>query len=366
MLWWVAAAPALACGTFVDSAPEPVEQSGERVLFRQDGPDEWTAFVEVQFTGGGGGGLPFVWVIPVRRPFDLDTDVSIAPAGLFDALVVVTSPRFLGPGGDELIPSEALSCDGAAATAIGAATSALLPDADESYLLGSSVVGPFDLRLVDGTTSESVMDVLLDEGFDPPVGMLEGLDFYVDQGDYDFLVVEFRTEAVGGPIDTLVLGCGMTEPMVPLKLTQLAAVEEMPITAYVLGDERVSPSGRWKEVVPDLKGVLSTQGYEDRLRAEQALAGGKAFTVEYAAPAPELLKYLDREAAAALGHGAYLTRLRAFVDPADMDDDPVFVFDPGAPDVGQVIRPGLSASSVPSGAGVLLLGLLAAGWVRRR
>jgi MYXO-CTERM domain-containing protein len=359
---WLTAASAWACGTFVDAAPpEPVEQSGERVLFRQDADDEWTAFVEVQFSGGDGV-TPFVWVIPVRRPFDVATDVSIAPAGLFDALELATSPRFLGPGGDELLPSS-MSCDGG--VNVGDVIDTLLPDADPAYLLGSSVVGPYALDLIEGIDTDGMLDWLVDQGLTPPDGLDEGLQYYVDEG-YDFLGVTLSTSAAGGPVDTLVLGCGMTEPMVPLKLTALAATEAMPITAYVLGDERVSPSGRWKEVHPDLSGVLNTDGYEERLRSEQALAGGRAFTVEYAAAAPKLLEILDRDAADALGHGAYLTRLRAFVDPANMGDDPVFVFDPEAGDVDQVIRPGVDFSGVSTTGGLGLLVLLAAAGVRRR
>lgn len=84
------------------------------------------------------------------------------------------------------------------------------------------------------------------------------------------------------------------------------------------------------------------------LQRDQNRVGGRVWTVEYASPANELLQNLDRGTAATLGHGGYMTRLRAFVDPRDMDVDPVFVEDPDAPDVDPVLNQVLGMAHTPS------------------
>ncbi len=336
-----------ACGTF--AAPDPVEQSGERVLFRQDGPKEWTAFVEVQFAGGVPG-QDFGWIIPVASGFDVENDVSVAPAGLFDALERATAPRFVGPGHESLVQGV-----GGCSEVPSFELPDLTPEASNSYLLGEAVVGPYQIELLGGDTA-SLLGWLTDQGYSLPAGADVPIGEYVDDG-YQFIGVTLVSDAVAGPVETLVLDCGMTEPSVPLKLTALTAKDDMPITAYVLSDERMAPSAPWTEVIPDLDGVLNTEGYEKRLRSEQNRTQGRNWTVEYASSATELLAVLEPEAAVALGHGGYLTRMRAFVDPDQMDDDPVFVADPTAPDVGVLLRPGVDFAGAPLLPSLVALGL---------
>ena len=348
--------PADACGGF--TAPEPVDQSGERVLFREDGPDEWTAFVEVQYAEGTPG--PLSWVIPVREPFDLETDVSLAPAGIFDALELVTAPRLSEAGQTISDAKSALSCDGA----VELAKAKVAEQVDESYLLGSAKVGPYDIQKIEGGDPQLLIDWMIAQNHTVPANAYAPIQDYVDQG-YSFIGVQINTDGTGGPIETLVLGCGMTEPTVPLKLTAMSAVEDMPITAYILGEARVVPTGLWSEITPDFRGVLDIGNYLDRVLEGQRDSGGRGFTTEYAAKASDLLQKLDPEVAKVLGHGKYLTRMTAFVSPEQMDDDPVFAYDYDAPDVNPVIKPGFGFSAVPTSAGALLLGLLGVGAIRR-
>lgn len=372
-------AQALACGVTVpEQAPSGTEPTGggqeptgeeprakqpaERVLFRQDSEDEWTAFVEIQYESD----VPFTWIIPVRPPFDLETDISVVPDGLFDALEFATAPRFL---------SEGFSAGDACSSGCGTSSPLLLasdllasdalPPPDDSLLLGESTAGPYDIQLIDGTDGEILVDWLSDNGYAVLPGMAEPIDHYVSEG-YDFLGLQLRPGASGeGPLETIVLGCGMTEPMVPLALTALAAPPQMPITAYVLGNERVVPSGAWTEVTPEIIGLTGTEGYLDRVKAEQADAGGRAWTTEYAAPAGELLKVLAPAQAEVLGQGAYLTRFRAYVDPEEMDLDPIFVPDPSAPDVSPIHFVGIPERAGLGPAGFVGLALLL-GLARRR
>lgn len=320
-------AVASACGCFA-SSDAPVDQIGERILFRQDGEKDWTAFVEVQF-GCSQPNQEFAWLIPVQKGFDVRTDVRTAAAGLFDDLEHATAPRFTA---DLTNPMDyAASCDSPTDSLV-AETSLDPLDAASVFLQGQAVVGPYEIDKLDGDT-DALLGWLGDAGYRLPESAEEPIQHYVDLG-FEFLGVKLDPSGLSGPVETLVLDCGMTEPTVPLKLTAPAATPDMPITVYVLGSERVSPSEPWVEVEPAHGEFADGAGWEAAIREQQELAGGRAWTVEYAAPAHELLMNLELDTALELGHGGYITRLRAFVDPEDMGVDPVFVEDPSAPNVG--------------------------------
>jgi len=356
---FVVAAVANACGCFA-SSDAPVDQTGERILFRQDGANDWTAFVEVQF-GCSQPNQEFAWLIPVQDGFDVDRDVSTAPAGLFDDLEHATAPRFnAAPAANLMDPA---SCS--TTSPVDLMTHELDPlGATSSFLLGQAVVGPYEIDLLEGNT-ELLLDWLDDAGYQLPEVAEEPIQHYVDNG-FQFLGIKLHPSELTGPVETLVLDCGMTEPTVPLKLTAPAATPDMPITVYVLGNERVSPSGVWKEVAPNMAGVNDVASYEAALRGKQEQAGGQAWTVEYAAPAHELLLNMQPEMAMALGHGGYVTRLRAFVDPEQMDVDPVFVEDPKAPNVDALKSSGTGLAGTPFGPSALAIALMVLLGLKRR
>ena len=355
-----AAVAAHACGCFA-SSDAPVDQVGERILFRQDGANDWTAFVEVQF-GCSQPNQDFAWLIPVQEGFDVNQDVRTAPAGLFDDLEQATAPRF-GNGSDLLEYANLSSCN--AATANELIADQLDPLALTSdFLLGQAVVGPYEIELLEGDT-DRLLDWLDDAGYQLPADADEPLQHYVDQG-FQFLGVKLNPSELSGPVETLVLDCGMTKPTVPLKLTAPAATPDMPITVYVLGDERVTPAGVWSEVKPDLRGVIDAAGYHAAVLAEQERAGGRAWTVDYAAPAHKLLLNVKPETAIELGHGGYITRLQAFVDPEEMDVDPVFVDDPKGPDVDVYKGQGPALAGTPWQPSSLAIGVFVLLGLRRR
>ncbi|MCO4745950.1 MAG: DUF2330 domain-containing protein [Proteobacteria bacterium] len=348
-----------ACGCFASSSA-PVDQIGERVLFREDGDKDWTAFIEVQF-GCSQPNQDFAWLIPVQKGFDVHSDVKTAPAGLFDDLEHATAPR-LTTNPDELV--DFASCN-ALSDDLVAATDLNPLDAASVFLQGQAVVGPYAIEKLDGDT-DALLGWLEDAGYTLPERAEEPIQHYID-GGFEFIGVKLNPSELSGPVDTLVLDCGMTEPTVPLKLTAPAAAPDMPITVYVLGSERVSPSAPWTEVEPDVRGISDGAGWEAAMHAAQELAGGRAWTVEYAAPAYELLPNLELTTAMELGHGGYLTRMRSFVDPEEMDIDPVFVNDPDAPNVGVYKRGlGLDRAGTPWPATLAALLMVLVGGVMRR
>jgi len=370
-------APATACGGFFCNNVDPVVQQGERILFRQDGPEMWTTFVEVQFEGPPS---EFAWVVPITVALDPETQITVAPAGLFDELEAITAPRFVQDS-DLYAESDAAmfapvkepsSCGCGPQTLWGgdlyySDTFGTTPDTSGVDVVGAAVVGPYDIEVITAEESDNLVNWLQLNGYQMPLIAEEPLEHYLSQG-YAFLGLKLVADVPEGPIDTLVLECGGSEPAIPLVLTSIAAVPDMEITAYVLADERYVP-GNFHDLGFDYQSVSFTYDggtdYEPLLIHAIDAYGGHAWNTEFARTASEVLPQLSTQMVAALDHGGYLTRFHTFVSPEEMGLDPVFVADPEAPDVGNVHVVYWSGTyAAPGVAGILcLLGAMA---LRRR
>lgn len=341
---WLGFAPsAWACGGFFCDPPladavEPVAQSAERILFRED-PDGWTTFVEVQFEGAP---AAFGWVVPIGAPLDVDADVTTAPAGLFDALERATGPTFVAASEASAAAAyygdAAASCEGPGCAPY--APIPVIPDTSGVDVVGRAVVGPYAIELISADDGGNLTSWLQLAGYAVPTAAGPILDDYAARG-YAFLGIKLAPAVSAGPIDTLVLRCGATRPEIPLVLTSIAAVPDMDVLAYVLADRRYGPDAPWAEV-GDVPGVrfddAGDTDYRARLRDRIDALGGRAFRTESASPAADVVAALPDDVALALDHGAYLTRLRTVISPDEMVLDPAFVPAPeGAGDVSRAV-----------------------------
>ncbi|MEZ4238899.1 MAG: DUF2330 domain-containing protein [Myxococcota bacterium] len=338
----------------------PILQTGERILFQQES-DGWTAFVQIQTAGADS---KFGWVIPV--PLEVDpADVEVAPDGLMDDLEQVTAPRFRTDQGTVSGAADptASGCDCGAGV-----LDELLLDAGE--VLGSAVVGPYEVTSLRGDDAAGLATWFLQGGYNVPLSAYPLIDDYVSRG-YSFVAVRMLPLAGAGQgtAQTLKIPCGQDAPSIPITLTSVAAVADMSITAYVLADHRYEPGGDWPEVAFDPTAVTASGGTTD-YAAQLGIAlddqGGAGFRTEFAAPIEAVMADLSQETKQALGSGAYLTRLQTWVSPQEMLTDPVFLrAAEDAADVDNVID--LRSGGGTAGAGLLaplLLGL--AGVFRRR
>jgi hypothetical protein len=345
------------CGGFFCDQVQPIEQSAERILFREDGPQDWTTIVEVQFRGPP---AEFGWVIPLPRPLDPQTEISLAPAGLFDALEQVTGPQFLSSASPSGYYAESSAgCD----AGCGPSTS-LAPDTSGVQVVGEAVVGPYDLEVIEATESDNLVSWLQLAGYQVPFSAVPIVEQYLAEG-YVFLGVKLLPDVPEGPIDALVLRCGAEQPAIPLRLTSVAAVPDMEILAYVLASERHVPGPGYAAVQLDPSLLLpGGDNYAEVLGEALDAAGGRGFRTEFAGPTAPLVAQLPDEVQQALGHGAYLSRMRAYLSASEMTLDPVFVPDPEAGDVDRVLWVGAGASASAGGLGLLVL--LAGAGLRRR
>lgn len=288
----VAAAPrpASACGgTFCDVTPGPVtmsvDQSGESILFVMgDGFVE--THVQIEYRGDP---AKFAWIVPIMA----EPEVSVGSQELFNRLLAGTVPTFTVStafegdcGGDE---RQGLGCSSDDAQAGGdgyyEGEETGGPNDDEPAVLAQDVVGAFEYSVLQGGTVAGIGEWLDDNGYARDEEAPKILQAYLDEG---FLFVAFKLVPGAGidQIHPITLRYAGTEPCIPLRLTRVAAIEDMKVRAFFLGESRVVPTNyRHVELNPlriDWAGLGAN--YEELVSeaVDQEGANGRAFVTEFA------------------------------------------------------------------------------------
>ena len=125
--------------------------------------------------------------------------------------------------------------------------------------------------------------------------------------------------------------------MIPLRLTAVAANNNMPIFTWVFADAQAVPENYEHMEIATEEITFSTFGSNNYQRLVQDRAdalGGRAFITEFAAPASSIelgnpyLQHLARQQ-------TYLTRLTTYISPDEMTVDPIFGIEQ-RPDVSNI------------------------------
>lgn len=263
-----------ACGgTFCDGGgmnPSSVDQAYETVLFVQDGP-----FVEAHIQiaiDPNTDAQKFAWVVPMPAVPEL----SVGSQPLFDALVRDTAPRYDTMGGAYCGYDDGVAFiqnpDGGGA--------GLEPD-----VIMSDVVGAFEVTVLEGGSPDGVMQWLGDNGYTQDPAAEPILGEYIDK---DNVIVAFKLapSATTAEVHPVVLRYEGDEPCVPLKLTAVAATDNMGVRAFLLGEGRWAPTN-FRHVVPNLVRIPwngSDLAYADAIAlAVDEAPGGRGFVTEYSA-----------------------------------------------------------------------------------
>jgi len=282
-----------ACGgTFCDRPPQgqppmPVDQSGENVLFvMQDGMVE--AHIQIQYTGDP---EKFAWVVPVPEIPEL----SVGSQLLFLNVLNGTVPTF-----QSTATVEVCSSDGQRRSSSSVGCGMAGSDSSESYSPASNPgstqgskneqaltrsVGAFDVAILQPSSVSELDTWLLDNGFEPDEEAPPIFQEYLSRG-YAFVAIKLHPGAGINEIHPLVVRYPGNEPCVPLKLTRIAATEDMVVRTFFLGNERVYPTS-YKHVVLNESRLdwlqLGANYMEVVSRAvDSPTANGRAFVTEYA------------------------------------------------------------------------------------
>ncbi|MCR9164233.1 MAG: DUF2330 domain-containing protein [Nannocystaceae bacterium] len=274
----MAPATAAACGgTFCDGGQGgmPVDQTGETIVFAQGG-----GFVEahVQINYDGGDASQFSWIVPVPAV----PEIEVGSLDFIDQLRSATVPSFgITSGTNECIaqPTETGISSGFITDPDGGGVS-VDPDPEVVEL---STAGAFEYVILQGGTSTTMMQWLEDNGYAPSPIAPAIFDAYIDEGS---VFVAFRLNHLAGIEDLhpVVIRYAGTEPCIPLRLTAVAARDDMDIRALFLGEERVLPTN-YRHVRLNqlrLQWLQSASNYATVVSRALDEAGGRAFVTEYA------------------------------------------------------------------------------------
>jgi hypothetical protein len=281
--------PASACGgTFCDGTPGPqvmsVDQSGESIAFVME--DGWVeAHVQIEYRGDP---AQFAWIVPVLA----EPEVSVGSQAMFDRLLAATVPtftvdtRFEGDCSSDRSSRGCVSYDAAPASGDDGFIDQDEPPG-EPNVLAQDLVGAYEYTVLQGGTVDGIGQWLDDNGYARDDEAPKILQAYLDEG---FLFVAFKLRAGTGldQIHPVVLRYQGDEPCIPLRLTRVAAIEDMKVRAFFLGDTRVVPTNYRHVELNPLRIDWSSLGanYDDLVSeaVDQEGADGRAFVTEYAGP----------------------------------------------------------------------------------
>jgi hypothetical protein len=296
----VAATPenAAACGgTFCDAppvgqAPMPVDQTGENVLFvMSQGMVE--AHIQIQYQGDP---ARFAWIIPVQKTPELSVGSELLFVNLLNATVptftLKSSFQACSSGGSPSSSSGAgcgMSAASTSASSYAPPASTGHTDTDAPKVLARNAVGNFETVTLAATSAQDLLDWLSQNGYEPnAAAALPELQYYVGLG-YVFVAVKLVPNAGVDEIHPLVIRYAGSEPCVPLRLTRIAAVDDMTVRVFFLGEHRVVPTGAYKQVTLNTAQLdWQNLGKNYNLAVSRAVdtpvADGHAFVTDYAGP----------------------------------------------------------------------------------
>lgn len=341
----LAPSAAAACGGFF-RAESVVDQSNERVLFKQTPDGRLETWLDIRFSGTP---ESFAWVLPVAGvPETMET----ASASVLELLDSLTTP-ILGGGGCAAEIGTSYG-DGGAPGGIGF-DGGVDGTSRDVQVLDRRVVGAYVITTVGSTDAKALAAWLRENGYRVTNEMVPFIQLYLGQG-LNFLAIKLLPGAGADAITPLRLVSASGSPMVPLRLASLAAEPETGVVVFTLSDSRMTPGNTAELEVPAAR--IAYDNLAGVGNWKHAVAGviddnnGEGLVVDYAAPLADLRASVgaigegsllaadvDREAeiratATTLLEGvSYVTRFYGRYSPEEMDVDLTFKAAPTRADV---------------------------------
>ncbi|MCH7721282.1 MAG: DUF2330 domain-containing protein [Planctomycetes bacterium] len=276
-----------ACGGFF-CQQVPIDQAGEQIIFRQDGTTV-TAIVLIQYQGDAD---DFSWILPVpgEPDFELASDLVFAP------LEQATRPQFS-------LTYEGQPCDFLADnsnSSDGTPPVAADPGAEEDEaveVLEQLSLGPFEIQLVHSDDPAAMAEWLDENGYDLTDRGQELITPYVEEG-MNFVALRLAKDQGVGDIQPLKLTYEAETPMIPIRLTAVAAVPDMGILVWMLGEARAVPLNYLHLDVNYAKldwyqgNASAYADYQDLVTEAMDEAGGQGFVTDYAGTDLDVLSQL--------------------------------------------------------------------------
>jgi len=288
----LAPSDAQACGGFFCSATNPVNQAAEHIVFAQNGDGTVTAVIEIQYQGPA---EQFSWLLPISS-VPMGDEIAVASNAALQRLKQATNPQYnltvRVEGTCDQREFDNLNSQGPRGSS--APTVDLTSGGKGVTVEAQGVVGSFEWTAI--SVDEALADPadvattwLSDNGYDVPEGAAGLLRPYLEDGLY-LLALKLVKGADVGSIRPIVLTYDAQLPMIPIKLTAVAANEDMGVLAWLLGDAQAVPKNynalelneariNWFNANANYNQVVS-QAADD--------AGGQGFVTEMAGATAQL------------------------------------------------------------------------------
>jgi hypothetical protein len=305
--------PARACGGFFQSV-QVVDQAGETIVYALERDGTLTMAVQIDFEGES---EDFAWILPVMAP----PEIALGTEALFEGLRAATAPTFIRSTRTDGVCRSYPQCvyaDGAPATsgcslnwgaggggggtwsggyvdASGepppwAATDAgAVPEDGGATVLSEEVVGPYDTVVLGASTAADVVEWLQDHDYEVPQSAIPLLEAY-EGARQIFVAMRLSADREASQIRPIVLRMPTSDACLPIRLTAISTVPELPITAFFLADAPVVPLN-YSHAEVDTRSLDFWQpgtSWERAVSRAVSELGGQAFVTEYAGATPAL------------------------------------------------------------------------------
>ena len=247
-------------------------------------------------------------------------EVDVAEVETFDELSRLTAPQFLPPPTPDcaVVVMEEMEMS---ASADGGGVA--VPSAPVE-VLASGTAGPFAFDVVTSEDPNALITWLRTNEYRITEQMEPLIRVYTDEGMV-FLAMKLQPEQGVQDIQPVVMTYPSTRPMIPLRLTAVAANPNMNVATWVFADEQVVPTNYAHPTVSDsdirFDFLSFNHNYLQLFDQTVDLYDGRAFITEYAQPTAvfereyqprdPLVQRLARDY-------DYVTRLFARISPEEM------------------------------------------------
>ncbi len=265
-----------ACGGFFCTTI-PINQAAEQIVFRQEAGSV-TAMVRIQYTGNA---EDFSWVIPVPD----SPEISIGSDTTFNDLDFATQPLFNLSTEGNVCPQDDLVLVAAPTDA----PQAEVADGGGVVIEEELSLGPFNFQVVSSDNPDDMSLWLAENNYLVTDRGEELIDPYVNAG-MKFVAVKLRSGESSGSIQPIILKYASDRPMVPIRLTAIAAEDDMGVLIWVVNDQlgRAIPEN-YKHVIPNYTRLNWFAGSANAYGSYQTLitdamdeSGGQGFATDFA------------------------------------------------------------------------------------
>jgi Uncharacterized protein conserved in bacteria (DUF2330) len=291
---WAASAwlpsTALACGGFFCNQAQPVNQAAEGIVFADNGDGTVTAVIQIMYEGPS---KSFSWLLPISSVPKVDSDIGVASNLALQRLQAATNPNYSltttteGTCRSDGFKGGVGSPSSGAAGATSAGPPLVIGDGGVT-VEASGVVGAFEwtvISLDQSTTNPADVAVawLKDNGYDVPSSATKTLGSYLTDGLY-LLALKLTKGADTGSIRPIVLTYEGTQASIPVKLTAVAANDDMGVLTWVLGKSRAVPKNYYSLELNEarINWFAASSNYNSVVIDAANDAGGQGFVTEFA------------------------------------------------------------------------------------